>query len=86
MVTSIRLSRWNLIAKEKMESYCKGEMFWKDSVNDDLESLFENIRLGIEADEKVITYFYIFIKLIKFNESITGSGNYFPYLISIFLI
>ena len=30
---------------------------WKDSVNDDLESLFENIRLGKEQYEEVYTYF-----------------------------
>ena len=40
-----------------MESYCKGEKYLKDSVNDDLESLFENIRLGKEPDEYVETYF-----------------------------
>ena len=40
-----------------MESYCKGEKYEKDSVNDDLESLFENIRLGKEPDEDVETYF-----------------------------
>ena len=40
-----------------MESYCKGEKSQKDSVNDDLESFFENIRLGKEPDEKVETYF-----------------------------
>ena len=37
-----------------MESYRKGEDFRKDSVNDDLESLF---RLGKEPDEEVFTYF-----------------------------
>ena len=40
-----------------MESYCKGEKSQKDSVNDDLESFLENIRLGKEPDEKVQTYF-----------------------------
>ena len=40
-----------------MESYCKGEEDRKDSVNDDLESLFENSRLGKEPDEEVKTYF-----------------------------
>ena len=40
-----------------MESYCKGEEDEKDSVNDDLESLFENIRLGKEPDEFVVSYF-----------------------------
>ena len=57
MVTRIYLERWNLITKEEMESYCKGENWKKDSVNDDLESLLENIRLGKESDEKVSTYF-----------------------------
>ena len=40
-----------------MESYCKGEQWIKDSVNDDLESLFENIRLGKERNELFYTYF-----------------------------
>ena len=57
MVTRIYLYRRELITKEKMESFCKGEKRLKDSVNDDLESLFENIRLGKEPDELVSTYF-----------------------------
>ena len=57
MVTKIHLFRSNLITKAEMESYCKGEKWMKDSVNDDLESLFENIRLGKEPDERVNTYF-----------------------------
>ena len=57
MLTSICLERGELITKEKMESYCKGKKSEKDSVNDDLESLFENIRLGKEPDDCVWTYF-----------------------------
>ena len=57
MVTSIYLRRTELITKEKMESYCKGEEWLKNSVNDDLESLFENIRLGKELVGVVDTYF-----------------------------
>ena len=57
MVTRIYLWRYKLITKEKLERYCKGEEWLKDSVNDDLESLFENIRLGKEPDEYVRTYF-----------------------------
>ena len=57
MVTRIDLERWELITKEKMESYCKGEKDEKDSVNDDLESLIENIRLGKEPNRYVDTYF-----------------------------
>ena len=47
-----------------MEKYCKGEEkipyleeTYKDSVNDDLESFFEDLRLGKEPDEHVWTYF-----------------------------
>ena len=40
-----------------MEKYCKGEEGLKHSVNDDLESLFEDLRLGKEPDELVDTYF-----------------------------
>ena len=57
MVTSIDLERLELITKERMESYCKGETYLKDSVNDDLESLFENIGLGKKPNEEVKTYF-----------------------------
>ena len=54
MFTSIWLHRLDLVTKETMESYCKDE---KDSVNDDLKSLFENIRLGENPNENVETYF-----------------------------
>ena len=57
MVTGIHLQRYGLIIKEKMESYCKGEWPEKDSVNDDLESLFENIRLRKEPKKYANTYF-----------------------------
>ena len=58
MVTIIRMWRERVITKEAMEKYTKGEKFEKDSVNDDLESLFEDLRLGKEPDEKVVwTYF-----------------------------
>ena len=57
MVTSIQMWRSKLITKEAMEKYCKGEEKRKDSVNDDLESFFEDLRLGKEPDENVRTYF-----------------------------
>ena len=58
MVTFIYMSRRELITKEKMENYCKGnDDNRKHSVNDDLESLFEDIRHGKELDEAVWTYF-----------------------------
>jgi len=58
MVTTIVMSRQNLITREKMENYCKGnDEESKLSVNDDLESLFEDIRLGKEPDDGALTYF-----------------------------
>ena len=57
MVTIIHMWRLNLITKESMEKYCKGEKAEKDSVNDDLESFFKDLRLGKEPDEFVHTYF-----------------------------
>ena len=57
MVTRINMWRYNLITKEAMEKYTKGEEDKKDSVNDDLESFFEDLRLGKEPDEQVRTYF-----------------------------
>ena len=57
MATRIYLQRVQLITKEEMESYCKGEDCQKNSVNDDLESFFEKIRLGREPDERANTYF-----------------------------
>ena len=58
MVTSVNMHRWNLITKERMENYYKGKDWErKHSVNDDLESLFEDILLGKEPDENIDTYF-----------------------------
>ena len=57
MVTIIHLERKKLITKEAMEEYCKGEEDEKVSVNDDLESFFEDLRLGKEPDQSVFTYF-----------------------------
>ena len=57
MVTQMFRSRARLITKEKMVSYCKGEEYEKESVNDDLDLLFKAIRLGKEPDETVKTYF-----------------------------
>ena len=57
-MTEINLSRFKIITKEAMEKYCKGEdEFQKDSVNDDLESFFEDLRLGKEPDDIGYTYF-----------------------------
>ena len=57
MVTTVNLRRQELITKEMMEDYCKGRNDQKDSVNDDLESFFEELRIGKVPDEWVFTYF-----------------------------
>ena len=61
MVSMIHMFRWNLITKEKMENFCKGNdqnrPNLKESVNDDLESLIKDIRLGDEPNDEVETYF-----------------------------
>ena len=49
--------RSNLITKEAMEKYCKGEKRIKNSVNDDLESFFEDLRLGKKPKEDTVVYF-----------------------------
>ena len=57
MVTMTFMWREEIITKEAMEKYFKGEEYQKNSINDDLESFFEDIRLGKEPDELVETYF-----------------------------
>ena len=57
MLTAIYMMRLNLITKEAMKNYCKGEEFEKVSVNDDLEGLFKDLRLGKEPNTLVRTYF-----------------------------
>ena len=68
-VTEIKMHRQQLITKEVAENFCKGKELLKeftikkegkmmeDSVNDDLESFIEDIRLGKELDAEVKTYF-----------------------------
>ena len=57
MMTIISMGRKELITKEKMENYGKGNEFEKFSVNDDLESLFDDLRLGKEPNVYGRTYF-----------------------------
>ena len=68
MVTVIYMLRFNLATKQKVEIYCNGKHRAghgkhnrKESVNDDLESFAEQIRLGNlfrkEPEEKIFTYF-----------------------------
>ena len=58
MVTTLFMERKHLITKEIMVRYCKGHEEKKESVNDDLELFFEDIRRGKKPDGfKVWTYF-----------------------------
>ena len=57
MVTSIYMWRSNLITKEAMEKYCKGEEDEKVSVTDDLELFFKDLRLGNKPDKEALNYF-----------------------------
>ena len=83
MVTTLSLFRWKLITKEKMKNYCKGKEDEKESVNDDLEVFFENIRLGknVENEELVGTYFLP--KLTKEELKLVENKNSF-YLATFF--
>ena len=58
MMTIISMCRRELITKETMENYCNGGEYQKDSVNDDLESLFEDLRLGKKPHPDAETYFF----------------------------
>ena len=57
MLTSISMCKSDLITKEKMMNYCLGNEKRKDSINDDLESLFEDLRNGKEVDAYNKTYY-----------------------------
>ena len=57
MVTIIYMPRWDLITNEEMENYCSGNEYLNDSVNDDLETFFEDLRLGKEPEKWAQTYF-----------------------------
>ena len=55
------------ISKEKMESLCTGKEDEDDSVNDDLESIFHDIRLGVHVHLDEISYTYHLPKLTKYE-------------------
>lgn len=59
MVTIINMLRAQLITKKEMEKYCKGHMYShrKYSVNDDVESVFEDLRLGKQRGGGASIYF-----------------------------
>ena len=58
MVTIISMERIQLISKERVMYYCNGQAYFrKESVNDDLDSFFEDLCLGIEPrGDEIETY------------------------------
>ena len=56
MLTLTYMRRMRLITKEKTDEYCNGKEVQKESVNEDLESLIADIRLGKEPDSMLETY------------------------------
>ena len=57
-LTIIYMEKEQLITKEMMESYCKGEHYPRNiSVNEDLETLFQDLQLGKEPSYDAITYY-----------------------------
>ena len=50
-----------------MEDFCLGKENQQESVNDDLESFFEGVRLGKEYDRYNMTYFLPKLTLIDKN-------------------
>ena len=60
MTTFLNMTKLKIITKEAMENdYNRGQDFFGGniSVNDDLDSFFEDLRHGKEPDEKVRFYF-----------------------------
>ena len=70
MLTDIYMYRELLISKEKMIQFCRGKSyrqfhhktptekeFYKESINDDVNSLFEDIKLGRRPNPYTWTYF-----------------------------
>ena len=62
IITQIYMFRHVLITKEKMEEICLGKSDWrgdtlKESVNDDLESVFKHLQQGIEPASENDTFY-----------------------------
>ena len=58
MVTFLSMDRLQLITKEEKEDYCRGKNTQaEDSLNNELESFFQDLRLGNRPNKEVRTYF-----------------------------
>ena len=80
MVTTIHMERADLITKEQVERFCKGEDPERCgriiSANDDLASFFEDCRLGKELDyEFSYSFGYFFPKLTEEEMELTETKD-----------
>ena len=57
MLTLLKMYRNNHITKEKMQNYCTGKEPVTNSVNDDIELLFDDLRMGKKPEDYALTYF-----------------------------
>ena len=62
LLTMLSMWRMQLITKEKMESFCKGELKYggsndEKSGDDDIEEFFENLQNAKVCDEQVLSYY-----------------------------
>ena len=57
MMTTVSMHRTILITSQHEKDYCMGKQYEKNSVNEDLETFFENVRNGNSVDSNLYTYF-----------------------------
>ena len=81
MVTFSSLIRNQLITQSAVEDYCKGVY---ESINDDIQSVFDDIRLGLEPYELIRTYFLPKLTeeelaLVELNDSIYLQSFWSPF-------
>ena len=62
LLTMLSMWRMQLITKEKMESFCKGELKYggsndEKSGDDDLEEFFDNLQNAKVCDERVLSHY-----------------------------
>ena len=77
MVTVIYMRRWKLITKEKMENLSLGKEGHIESVNDDLDSVFEYLRLKREPKGSNWTYFLPKLTEEELRLTVRKDPNYF---------
>ena len=78
MMSIIYMKKNRLITKEKMISYCKGENeIHQMSINDDLEAMFEDLKLGERPSYSNQTYFLPKLTEHEMALAETADKNYF---------